>query len=47
VPASYTNSPYPLQYYFVVHEGSRAAHLYPGLGADRLQVPYFVVTRAR
>jgi len=47
VPAFYTNSPYPLQYYFVVHEGSRAAHLYPGLGADRLQVPYFVVTRAR
>jgi hypothetical protein len=42
LPASYTDSAYPLQYYFVVHAG-RLSHLYPGLGPDRMQMPYFVV----
>jgi hypothetical protein len=46
LPADYTNSPYPLQYYFMLHAGPAVAHLYPGLGADRLQMPYFVIRRA-
>jgi hypothetical protein len=42
IPAAYTSSPYPLQYYFVVRTAT-AAHLYPGLGAERMGMPYFVV----
>lgn len=46
LPAAYTDSPYPLQYYFIVHAGPAVAHLYPGLGPDLMQMPYFVVRRA-
>jgi hypothetical protein len=46
IPGAYTNSPYPLQYYFVVHAGPAVAHLYPGLGADHMQMPYYVIRRA-
>jgi hypothetical protein len=44
IPASYTDSPYPLQYYFVLKEAA-AAHLYPGLGTNLLGQPYLVVRR--
>jgi hypothetical protein len=42
IPAPYTESPYPLEYYFEVKFESRA-YLYPGLGAQRTSQPYFVL----
>lgn len=45
IPATYTDSPYPLQYYFEVREPSGEASLYPGFTADMLNQPYFVVRR--
>ena len=46
IPAAYTVSDYPLQYYFELRENARSAWLHPGLGADLLQQPYFVLRRA-
>ena len=43
VPAEYTESPYPLQYYFEVREAPESAVLYPGLGEQVTGQPYFVV----
>ena len=43
IPATYTNSPYPLQYYFEIEQGPDSATLYPGLGPDLTNQPYFVV----
>jgi hypothetical protein len=45
IPAAYTDSPYPLQYYFEVREAPDRAWLYPGLGPDFTTQPYFVVRR--
>ena len=42
IPAAYTNSPYPLQYYFVLLKGTQAA-LYPGFNATLSNQPYFAV----
>ncbi len=39
IPAAYLESPYPIQYYFEL-EG---AALYPGLGDDLTEQPYFIV----
>jgi hypothetical protein len=38
VPAEYTESPFPLEYYFVVDGG-----IYPGFGPELSGTPYFVV----
>jgi hypothetical protein len=35
VPAGYTGSPFPLQYYFEVKEAAGNSGLYPGLGRQR------------
>jgi hypothetical protein len=43
IPAEYTDSPYPLQYYFEFHEGTAKACLYPGFAPDLANQPYFVV----
>jgi len=43
IPAEYTLSPYPLEYYFEVKQGSRAAWLYPGFNSQQTNQPYFVV----
>ncbi len=43
IPAGYTDSPYPLQYYFELHDGPAKACLYPGFAPDLLNQPYFVV----
>lgn len=46
IPAAYTNSPFPLQYYFELQESPNAACLYPGFQADLANQPYFLVRRA-
>jgi hypothetical protein len=43
IPAAYTDSAFPLQYYFELRAGAGAARLHPGLGKDLLQQPYYVV----
>jgi hypothetical protein len=45
IPAAYTDSPYPLQYYFQLTEGPEKACLYPGFSADFANQPYFTVRR--
>jgi hypothetical protein len=46
IPAAYTDSPFPLQYYFAVRESPEKVWLYPGFAPDLLNRPYFVVQRA-
>lgn len=45
IPAGYTDSPYPLEYYFEVSTEPGRATLYPGFAADLNNQPYFVVRR--
>jgi len=45
IPSEYTQSPYPLQYYFELKGGPDSAMLHPGLGDDLTGQPYFVVRR--
>jgi len=45
IPGEYTNSPYPLEYYFELRQGSSSAWLYPGFSPDLNNQPYFVVRR--
>ncbi len=45
VPADYTQSPYPLQYYFEVRSNAGVA-LWPGFKSDFLGQPYFVSSPA-
>jgi hypothetical protein len=45
IPADYTNSPYPLEYYFEVRERPSSAVLYPGFSAGLNNQPYYVVRR--
>jgi hypothetical protein len=45
IPASYTDSPYPLQYYFEIRESAEQASLYPGFAPDLANQPYFVIRR--
>lgn len=46
IPSEYTDSPYPLQYYFELKESPELATLYPGLGDQLTGQPYFVMRRA-
>jgi hypothetical protein len=46
IPASYTASEYPLEYYFEVKESARKVSLYPGFSQSLTNQPYFVVRRA-
>ena len=43
IPASYTNSPFPLQYYFEVQHGSATPEIQPGLTPELNRQPYYVV----
>jgi hypothetical protein len=45
IPADYTNSAFPLQYYFEIHAGDQAA-VYPGFQPNFTGTPYFVVLQA-
>ncbi|MGH9697292.1 MAG: hypothetical protein ACRD5Z_24325, partial [Bryobacteraceae bacterium] len=47
IPGAYTDSEYPLEYYFEVSESSQRALLYPGLSPGLTQQPYFAVRRAK
>jgi hypothetical protein len=42
IPGDYTQSPYPLQYYFVLQRGAQA-WLYPGFNASLSNQPYFAI----
>jgi hypothetical protein len=44
IPANYTDSPYPLQYYAELKDGPDKAWLYPGFSKDLCNQPYFVVS---
>jgi hypothetical protein len=46
IPAAYTASPYPLQYYFELKENPATAWQYPGFSAGLANQPYFVVRQA-
>jgi hypothetical protein len=43
IPATYTESPYPLQYYFELRSSPRSVSLYPGFTPDLTNQPYFLV----
>jgi len=43
IPAAYTATEYPLQYFFQVRNASGDVSLYPGLGDSYCQQPYYVV----
>jgi hypothetical protein len=45
IPAAYSDSPYPLQYYFELKLAPDRAWLYPGFPADLAGQPYFVIRR--
>jgi hypothetical protein len=46
IPADYTNSQYPLQYYFELKEEPDKAWLYPGFTENLANQPYFIVRKA-
>jgi hypothetical protein len=46
IPAAYTDSPYPLEYYFEIKHDSKNASLHPGFAADFTNQPYFVVRQS-
>jgi hypothetical protein len=46
IPAAYTNSKYPLQYYFEVDCGTEGSCLYPAFDRALTVTPYFVVHSA-
>lgn len=47
IPASYTDTQFPLEYYFEIRESPSRAAVYPGLSAQLTQQPYFVVRRPK
>jgi hypothetical protein len=46
IPAEYSNSPYPLQYYFELRS-EKVAWLYPALNVTLSNQPYYVVWKRR
>ncbi|MGA2855116.1 MAG: hypothetical protein ABSE90_13445, partial [Verrucomicrobiota bacterium] len=46
IPASYTDSPFPLQYHFQIHANDGGVRLHPGLNPGWNGQPYFVVRQA-
>ena len=45
IPGDYTDSAYPLMYFFELHDSQGHGRLQPGLTADLSNQPYFVVRR--
>ena len=46
IPAGYTNTEFPLAYYFEVDDSAGDTSLFPGFAPDLANQPYFVVRRA-
>jgi hypothetical protein len=46
IPGAYTDSPYPLQYYFELKSAPDRAWLHPGFPADLAGPPYYVIRGA-
>ncbi len=46
IPGDYTKSPYPLLYFFELHDPIGRAWIYPGLNPDLSNQPYFIVRHA-
>jgi hypothetical protein len=46
IPEAYTKSEYALQYYFDLQHNPQQATMYPGLGPDLTDRPYFLVEQA-
>jgi len=46
IGSEYTQSPYPLQYYFELKDGPECAALYPGLGEQLAGQPYYVARQS-
>ena len=46
IPGAYTDSAYPLLYFFELRDDDGHAWFYPGLEPDLANQPYFVVRRA-
>jgi hypothetical protein len=44
IPGDYTNSVYPLQYYFVLRRGSEAAWFFPAFDATLSNQPYYAIS---
>jgi hypothetical protein len=47
IPNGYTDSPWPLQYYFELRETMRRVTLYPRLDVNAANQPYFVIRQAK
>jgi len=47
IPAAYTDSAFPLQYYFEPTDETGASWLYPGLGSALARAPYLVVRQSK
>jgi hypothetical protein len=43
IPADYTNSPYPLEYYFELRGGAEAAWFHPAFNATMSNQPYYAI----
>jgi hypothetical protein len=43
IPGDYTNSVYPLQYYFVLRRGTEAAWFFPAFNATLSNQPYYAI----
>ena len=46
IPADYTKTEYPLEYYFEIKESQEQVSLFPGFSGTLTNQPYFVVRRA-
>jgi hypothetical protein len=46
IPSEYTDSPFPLQYYFELKSAPDRAWLYPGFPANLAGQPYYVIRRS-
>jgi hypothetical protein len=45
IPGDYTNSAFPLQYYFAFQRGADAAWLYPAFNATLSNQPYYAIAK--
>jgi hypothetical protein len=45
IPGDYTNSPFPLQYYFELRRGTDSAWLYPAFNSTLSNQPYYAVSK--